>query len=477
MRRLALTTLACLAGAAPAGAHVVPGARGGEAVASAASAQETIATRTRYFGADNVDPATGAVRRDRVILSWFGVTNFAMAIRGHVVLLDAWVPRGASSGYVPSSPEELAALAPEAILIGHAHFDHAADAVPIAQASGATLIGNAEQCAALRARVATMPPRCVEALPAGAPPGTTAEVNELRGVGVKIVKHLHSGPTGPGNDPTGYHLPVTPAPSTTQLEHPPTPQDMAHIVEHAPDAEAGTDLWRFEVGDLSLVWNDSAGPLADEAPQAFDALRALRPVDVQVGAIQGFNQVTNGLRDARMYIEAIEPATFVPAHHDDWAVGITTKGDAYRAPLEEELARIPPERRPQVRFISDPADYVRPEALTFPVRLDPVRLVRQCLRGGRLRVALRGDLADVRRARLRLDGRGRALHGEVVLPRTQVRRAVRRGARLAAVVHDVDGSTRTLRRSLPACGHPGQGTPKRPAIGQGAGVDPDPAGS
>ena len=43
--------------------------------------------------------------------------------------------------------DELAALSPEAIFIGHAHFDHAADATPIALASGATLVGTAEQCA------------------------------------------------------------------------------------------------------------------------------------------------------------------------------------------------------------------------------------------------------------------------------------------------------------------------------------------
>lgn len=31
------------------------------------------------FSAGNVDPRTGAIRRDRLILSWFGVTNFAVA--------------------------------------------------------------------------------------------------------------------------------------------------------------------------------------------------------------------------------------------------------------------------------------------------------------------------------------------------------------------------------------------------------------
>ena len=51
-----------------------------------------------------------------------------MAMRGQVFLLDAWVPRGTHSGYVATSPAELAALKPRATFIGHGHFDHAADA-------------------------------------------------------------------------------------------------------------------------------------------------------------------------------------------------------------------------------------------------------------------------------------------------------------------------------------------------------------
>jgi hypothetical protein len=224
---------------------------------------------------------------------------------------------------------------------------------------------------------------------------------------------------------------------------------MAQLVEHAPDAEAGTVLYRFEVGDFTMVWHDSAGPLADNAPEAFDALRALRPVDVQVGAIQGFNQLTNGMRDPRMYIEAIRPSLFVPAHHDDWAAGITTKGEAYRAPFEAELARMPEAERPSVRFITDPGDYVRPDALTFPVRIRPVRLARRCVAGGRVRARLRGDLADVASAVVRLGRARRSLApgGSVVFGR----RALRRGKHLVARVRDADGSVQTLRRSLPRC--------------------------
>ncbi len=444
----ALGTATAALGPAVAQGHTPEGAVGGGAAPRAASMAQTVELRQRYFGAANVDPVSGAVRRDRVIMSWVGVTNFAMAIRGHVVLLDAWVPRGGSSGYVPSSPAELAALRPEAIFIGHAHFDHAADAVPIAQASGATLVGSADQCAELISRAAldTVPPKCLSGLPSGADPGTRGRLEVLRGVGTELVQSLHSAADEPDAG-DGLRVPVAPPPSTTQVENPPTPQDALQTLRGLPDAEAGTVLYKFSVGPFSLVWNDSAGPLSSQAPFALQRLRELRPVDVQVGAIQGFGQFTNGMRDTRQYIEAIGAPLFVPAHHDDWAAGITTKGENYREPLRQELERISADRRPQVRFITDPGDYVAPEVLTFPVAVDPIRLTRRCLRGGRLRLRLEGDVADVTGARFRV-GQRTVIDGAAPFAVTVARR---RSGRLSAAVTEAGAAPRTLRRPLPSC--------------------------
>ena len=456
MKRLvtAAVLTAGIAATPAAHAHSGTGMEGGGPVAAPASTAETVAARQRFFGPENVDPRTGAVRRDRVIFSWFGVTNFAMAVRGHVVLLDAWVPRGAHSGYVPTSPAEIAKLRPEAILIGHAHFDHAADAVPLAEASGATLVGTAEHCQDFRARATGIGLRCVDAIAAGAPAGTLARPKLIRGVELTVLEHLHSATTPP--DDQGYHVPVTPLPSTTSAEHPPTPEDMQHVVGHLPDAEGGTLLWRFRVGDLSIVWHDSAGPLSEQAPEVLEAVAGLGPVDIQLGAIQTFNQITtDGLRDPRQYIEALRPKLFVPMHHDDWAAGITTKGERYEDPFMQELARMEPDRRPQVRFIYDPADYVRPAVLTFPVKFEPLRLSRRCGRRGRLRVRLRGDTADVRGARFRLGRRVRRDRSAPFRVRFGPRavaaaRRMGRRPRLRVRVTHAEGSVR-LRRTLPRC--------------------------
>lgn len=96
--------------------------------------------------ARNVDPRTGAVDPNKIILSWFGVSSFAMAIRGTVVLLDAWVPRGVFSGYVPTSAAEVARLRPRALFLGRGHFDHGGDTAFIAARSNAVVVGTREMC-------------------------------------------------------------------------------------------------------------------------------------------------------------------------------------------------------------------------------------------------------------------------------------------------------------------------------------------
>jgi L-ascorbate metabolism protein UlaG (beta-lactamase superfamily) len=358
VRVLAAALLAGLlapAAAAAQSADAIPELRGRAAMVEA---------RTKFFGRANVDRRTGAVRRGRVILSWFGVSSFAMAIDGRVVLLDAWVPRGRTSGYVPTTPAEVAQLRPRAIFIGHGHFDHAADATPIALATGARIVGTGEHCADMRARIPGHVARCVAAIPAGAAPGTLRRVRVLPGVQVTALEHVHSAPT-PAD---GRNEPVPLVPSDNAQRFPPRPQDAAALERHLGDAMGGAVLYRFRLRGFSLVWHDSVGPLVDTAPGILRVLRRLAPVDVQAGAIQGFNQFSNGLRDPRTYIEALRPRTFVPNHHDDWfPPTLSMPARNYLPYLRRQLARIPATRRPALRWIEDRRDYVSPARLTFRI--------------------------------------------------------------------------------------------------------------
>ncbi|WP_280478645.1 MBL fold metallo-hydrolase [Nocardia asiatica] len=323
----------------------------------------TIAARRRFFGADSVDAATGALRTDRVVLSWVGCTTYAMAIGGAVFLLDAWVPRLTSTGYVPATPQDLVDLAPEAIFIGHGHFDHAGDAGRIAQASGATVHGTAEHCANITAQLtdATFP--TAHHGDAHTAIGARADFT-VGAVEITVIRHLHSARTPPAPTDGSPRLFPRPEPGIV-LAHPPTLSGLLQGIPRLRDPEGGVLLYQFRVPGLSLVWHDSTGPLTERAPQVLDVLAALPATDVQIGAVQGYNQISNGLRDPRTYIQALAPTVFVPSHHDNWLPGLTAGAANYDPALRAELHKIAAARRPELRALHDPSDYVRPQRLAF----------------------------------------------------------------------------------------------------------------
>lgn len=336
-----------------------------------------VAARNKLLGVGWQDP--GEVR-----LRWFGVTNFIASFGGHVVLLDAWVITGTIADYVPISIGDLIAADPEYIYIGHGHFDHAANAGVIAEATGAKIVGTAEHCAGAK-EDATDPEkvRCVKILdrygnefhggnsqppaPFYTPPvafGTIGRPAEgPPGLSVTAAMGRHSAPRAP--DPTAPRAPVgIPNSAPAIVTYPPSPTDFAHMASSQGDDEGGSVIYRFQIGQFTLAWHDTVGPISNPGEEGAEAirtaLRALGPVDLEIGAVQGFNQITNGLKDVRNYIEALRPKTFMPAHHDNWLPPNATTGTAYYEPLVAELDLIPFAQRPSLCFISDRENYMAP---------------------------------------------------------------------------------------------------------------------
>ena len=331
-----------------------------------AAPPELVKARQHFFGAENVNPITGRVNPDKAILSWFGVSSLAAALRGRVVLLDTYITlREDHPSYVPTTLAELIALAPEAIFIGHGHFDHADTAGVIASRTGAIIVGTPEHCAQARADARDPAIRCVEAVSANSAPG--AEVNELAvlkpDVCITAFKHLHSAATAPDLTHPLNPVVIVPDPGTLLLHPPgPGPSDGGTTAGN----EGFSMFYQFRMDDFALVHHDTVGPLKENAPHVFDIMRALPPTDVQAGAIAGFNVFTNGLRDPAMYIDAVEPRIFVPLHHDFPAAPSTS--DDWKAAMERELVTLPAGKRPELRWLFDPYDYLRPGLLTFDIK-------------------------------------------------------------------------------------------------------------
>lgn len=320
---------------------------------SVAPAERT-RTRRRFLGADAVAD-DGSVDPNRLVLSWFGVAGFVMAIGGRVLLLDAWVPRGLHRGYVPTTPDELAALEPDALIIGHGHVDHAADLGVLHRSTSALVIGSPDHCSRIEGR-------CV---PVSAVPGQRTDVAVLADIEITAVGHLHSAMTLPDRDDEGgLHTPIVPFPAVGPLlRHRPSPATLAHLTRHLLDREGGSVLYQIRHGDVAVTWHDTSGPLADRAPEVLDALADLPRTTVHICALTGPNQLANGLRDQRRYIEALNPDVLVPCHHDNWLPGLTTNGARWEPLLHGEMTRMRGPR-PEVRFLRDPEDYCRPLDLT-----------------------------------------------------------------------------------------------------------------
>lgn len=364
-----LATVAGLAGLL-AGALVQPAAAKGPRGAKQAHKQRhkvhahkqralsaaTIAARQHFLGLDNVDPKTGAVRKDRVIISWEGNSGWVAAFKGHVVLLDGWIPRGqgrSSVAYVGATPKELAALAPEAYFFGHGHADHAGDLPEIIRANPRmTVYGAQNHCDDIKAEVTDVNFNCVAVTPelkldaAGNPPTsaygmvTNLPANTLPGVGITAILHPHStAPPDPAADPPFSKIGQCTAP-------PPDPNDPPSW--GAPTSGRVALEWQFRVGKFALSWADTTGYDADtNVPQAW---ASRPPTDVFLASI-----AVSGRSVMNQQLAQVRPKVYTVGHMDPCQYLV-------RQQVVDQLATVPAARRPILRFISDPGDYARPES-------------------------------------------------------------------------------------------------------------------
>src|SRR4029077_14920503 len=74
-----------------------------------------------------------------VVVRWLGWTNYEVAYRNDVFLLDAYYDRGPRMHPIGGAPADFKKA--NAIFIGHAHFDHMSDAAAVAAQTGAPVIG------------------------------------------------------------------------------------------------------------------------------------------------------------------------------------------------------------------------------------------------------------------------------------------------------------------------------------------------
>lgn len=331
---------------------------------NAKQSPETIAARLKYFGLDNVNPNTGDVRNDRVIMTWVGVSTFAASFNGHVVMLDGFLAMGRSgtwansAEYIGTTVKEYASLNPEAYFFGHGHSDHMGDLPEIlSYLPDLPLYGVQEHCNDIRARMAPTVVNCTAVVPAGAPFGTQAVLPPalLPGVEIRAVKHPHSAfPLNRVTDPPFSTEQAVQRACLAYTSYPPTGSEP--IPFGGPTSGVLSLSWQFKVGNFALGWADTTGDISGNRPVAGLGTGAEVPpvyltwpqTNVLFGSI-----AVSPRRIFNMQIAAIQPQIFIPIHHDPCAFDVKRE-------LDDQMKTLPAEIKPILWYISDPGDYVRP---------------------------------------------------------------------------------------------------------------------
>lgn len=327
----------------------------------------TIQARQHYFGLDNVDPRTGAVTSDRVILSWTGQAGFAASLKGHVVLLDSWVAhgpagKGPSDAYVGTTPRELAALRPEIVFIGHNHFDHAGDLPTVIRGNpGITVIDSSEGCNNIEAVVTDVAFTCRAVFQTGpqltangqtaeSPFGSVADLNRLvPGVDITAVRHPHS---GPGKGETEIDAPEN---KLAEQQYPCDTTADCPAAYSGPTSGAISILYQFRIGHFALTWHNTSGQITDTPVP--HVLAGLAPTSVEVGSIVSVGG--NGVTDAMRYATILKPKIFIPMHTDEFPS--PSVSEYYRPFLQQAMASdFSAGSRPQLRYLTAPGSYLQP---------------------------------------------------------------------------------------------------------------------
>ena len=284
-----------------------------------------------------------------VTLDWLGCATFRLLVDDFVIFLDGYIDRVPSAPPVGITAAEVDRA--DAILVGHAHFDHIAGAEVIARNTGARVVCSTESARLLTGAGVDQ---------AQLLPSQGGERHRLDSdIFVTVYPSLHScvwvgGVSSGGADAiTTGHLGLTEeeraavrggAPlGGTDLD----PALVAQLQEHRAttlhsDHTGGALAYMIETPYGSIFYHDTSGCWTG-------VVRDLRP-DFAIVAMAGRANIDGEPIQGSLaqfvgrMADMLRPQRMVLGHHDDWMPPVTADGttDASIAPVRAELARIAP---------------------------------------------------------------------------------------------------------------------------------------
>lgn len=239
---------------------------------------------------------------DVAVLRWLGTSNYELAYRGTIVLMDTFYDRPArtaSLGFKVSDVKKA-----DVILIGHAHYDHISDVAQVAAQTGAPVVGSAITTA--------------EAIELGVPKAQTIAVvtnAPLRYGDISIrPTHINHSTIEDGLIPALDALYKLDAPALTPAQQTQSAAVAARGSRDPKVVTEGTMGFTFTFpGGFTLVWFDSAGdPNAEERQLAQD----LAPVNVAIFPWTPHPIAETQLAYTFRHLQLFRPSLYLPDHHD-----------------------------------------------------------------------------------------------------------------------------------------------------------------
>jgi L-ascorbate metabolism protein UlaG (beta-lactamase superfamily) len=280
-------------------------------LASVASAQGGRAVLVQEPACQTLTPAAagGPMPKDPnvVVLRWLGHSNYELAHRDSVILMDAYYERLPGNHAIGVSAADLKRA--NAIVVGHAHFDHIADAATVARQTGAMVIGAAS--AGTLVQGLGLPARQVRTVT-----GSGSETIEFSGFVVQPVLGHHN--TIATTVPEGYMEKAAAAIDAASLQAPLTEaeQKQAEAIRargsRDPEIAAkGTIGYVFNFRDAyRIAYVDSPGPITDAQRRV---MQNLPGVDVALLPLVARDAGIPPLMDL---VRLFKPTTILLGHHD-----------------------------------------------------------------------------------------------------------------------------------------------------------------
>jgi L-ascorbate metabolism protein UlaG (beta-lactamase superfamily) len=270
-----------------------------------------------------------------MVLRYLGVSNYELAYRNVVVLLDAgidklpyWIPTGVSAADMTKHVN--------AILVGHAHGEHIWDAPMIAQKTGALVVTEPIGMNWIRSTGLVPEKQLATVLGLGAP----NETFKFTGFTVTAVQGHHN------VVPEDYMQLDRAAAAAVNLKVPLTEAQQKRVQElngrikltpeelkRLPAEGTMTYYFTFDNG-FRLWYGDSAGPPTDAERQL-----AKKIPGVDVGLIPYYGGEL-GIPITMEYVRLFKPAIFLPTHHDGhWSRMLDMPLGPLQLAIREELPK------------------------------------------------------------------------------------------------------------------------------------------